>query len=137
LREPFAAAPPRNLPEQEILQRRTPTMNTHRHAMALAAAAMMLTGAATAQAQDVKYPARKVDFIVAFAAGGFADTLARFVAQKLDEKWGQPVVIENRGGAGGNLAARIVRSAEPDGHTVLVTTTALAINPTMYKKLDF
>src|SRR5882724_10981791 len=109
-----------------------------RHARILAAAAaMMLAGAATVQAQDVKYPAKKVDFIVAFAAGGFADTLARFVAQKLNEKWGQPVVIENRPGAGGNLAARTVRSAEPDGYTVLVTTTAMAINPTMYKKLDF
>src|SRR5882724_5175299 len=114
-----------------------------RHARILAAAAaMMLAGTATAgpsspQAQDVKYPAKKVDFIVAFAAGGFADTLARFVAQKLSDKWGQSVIIENRGGAGGNLAARLVRSAEPDGYTVLVTTTALAINPTMYKKLDF
>ena len=115
----------------------TPIMKTLRHARTLAAAAMMLAGAATAQAQDVKYPAKKVDFIVAFAAGGFADTLARFVAQKLNDKWGQAVVIENRGGAGGNLAARNVRSAEPDGYTVLVTTTALAINPTMYKRLDF
>jgi tripartite-type tricarboxylate transporter receptor subunit TctC len=59
------------------------------------------------------------------------------VAQKLNEMWGQSVVIENRGGAGGNLAARAVRSAQPDGYTVLVTTTALAINPTMYRRLDF
>jgi len=105
--------------------------------MLTAAVAAMLAGSNTAQAQDVKYPTKKVDFIVAFAAGGFADTLARFVAQKLNDKWGQSVVIENRGGAGGNLAARAVRSAEPDGYTVLVTTTALAINPTMYKRLDF
>jgi len=118
-------------------------MKTLCRAGMLATAAMMLASAATAQAQaqvqaqDVKYPTKKVDFIVAFAAGGFADTLARFVAQKLSDKWGQTVVIENRGGAGGNLAARNVRSAEPDGYTVLVTTTALAINPTMYKRLDF
>ena len=105
-------------------------------ALALSAAAIMLFSRA-ALAQDGKYPAKKVDFIVAFAAGGFADTLARFVAQKLNEKWGQPVVIENRGGAGGNTAARAVRGMEADGYSVLVTTTAIAINPTMYKKLDF
>ena len=104
--------------------------------LVLSVAAIMLNGAA-AQAQDAKYPSKKVDFIVAFAAGGFADTLARFVAQKLNEKWGQAVIIENRGGAGGNTAARAVRSMEPDGYSVLVTTTAIAINPTMYKKLDF
>jgi tripartite-type tricarboxylate transporter receptor subunit TctC len=108
-----------------------------RAALLAAAAAVMLSGTIPVRAQDTKYPVKKVDFIVAFAAGGFADTLARFVAQKLNEKWGQPVVIENRGGAGGNLAARAVRSAEPDGHTVLVTTTAMAINPTMYRRLEF
>lgn len=112
-------------------------LRTHRaRALALSAAAAILFSTA-AQAQDAKYPSKKVDFIVAFAAGGFADTLARFVAQKLNEKWGQPVVIENRGGAGGNTAARAVRSMEADGYSVLVTTTAIAINPTMYKKLDF
>jgi tripartite-type tricarboxylate transporter receptor subunit TctC len=106
-----------------------------RAALALSAAAILFS--TSVQAQDAKYPAKKIDFIVAFAAGGFADTLARFVGQKLNEKWGQPIVIENRGGAGGNTAARQVRSTEPDGYTVLVTTTAIAINPTMYKKLDF
>jgi len=113
-------------------------LNIHRAraTLALSAAAFMLFSA-SAQAQDAKYPSKKVDFIVAFAAGGFADTLARFVAQKLNEKWGQPVVIENRGGAGGNTAARAVRNMEADGYSVLVTTTAIAINPTMYKKLDF
>ena len=105
-------------------------------AVALAAGAMG-SGPARAQGQGAQYPTKKVDFIVAFAAGGFADTLARFVAQRLSEKWGQNVVIDNRGGAGGNTAARNVRSADSDGYTVLVTTTALAINPTMYKRLDF
>jgi tripartite-type tricarboxylate transporter receptor subunit TctC len=112
-----------------------PRTNRARAALALSAAAILFS--TSAQAQDAKYPSKKVDFIVAFAAGGFADTLARFVAQKLNEKWGQPVIIENRGGAGGNTAARAVRSTEADGYTVLVTTTAIAINPTMYKKLDF
>lgn len=106
-------------------------------AAAMVAAVAMLAGTNATHAQEAKYPAKKIDFIVAFAAGGFADTLARFVAQKLNETLGQSVIIENRGGAGGNLAARAVRSAAPDGYTVLVTTTALAINPTMYRRLDF
>jgi len=114
-----------------------PRIHCARAALALSAAAILFGAAPQAQAQDAKYPSKKVDFIVAFAAGGFADTLARFVAQKLNEKWGQPVIIENRGGAGGNTAARAVRSMEADGYSVLVTTTAIAINPTMYKKLDF
>jgi tripartite-type tricarboxylate transporter receptor subunit TctC len=102
----------------------------------IALSVALLTGVSSVHAQDVKYPTKKITFVVAFAAGGFADTLARFVAQKLNEKLGQPVVIENRAGAGGNTAARAVRSSEPDGYTVLVTTTALAINATMYRHLD-
>lgn len=94
--------------------------------------------AAPAAAQDAaRYPAKKIDFVVAFAAGGFADTLARLVAQKLNEQWGQSVVVDNRAGAGGNTAARAVASAEADGYTVLITTTAAAINQTMYRKLEF
>ena len=113
-------------------------MQPLRRATILAVTAVVtLAGPVASQAQETKYPARKVDFVVGFAAGGFADTVARFVAQKLNDKWGQSVIIENRGGAGGNLAARSVRSAEPDGHTVLVTTTAMAINPTMYRRLEF
>jgi tripartite-type tricarboxylate transporter receptor subunit TctC len=106
----------------------------------VALAVAFLVGMSSAHAQEGKpaasYPTKKINFVVAFAAGGFADTLARYVAQKLNEKLGQPVIIENRPGAGGNLAARAVRSAEPDGYTVLVTTTALAINATMYRQLD-
>ncbi|MBX9828533.1 MAG: hypothetical protein K2Y27_26525 [Xanthobacteraceae bacterium] len=112
-------------------------MKSVRRAAWAVVAVVTLAGANAAHAQEAKYPTKKVDFIVAFAAGGFADTLARFVAQKLNESWGQSVVIENRGGAGGNLGARAVRSAAADGYTVLVTTAALAINPTMYRRLDF
>jgi tripartite-type tricarboxylate transporter receptor subunit TctC len=90
-----------------------------------------------ATADEVKYPTKNINFVVAFAAGGFADTLARTVAQRLNEQWRQTVVVDNRAGAGGNTAARAVAGAEPDGHTVLVTTTAIAINSTMYRKLEF
>jgi tripartite-type tricarboxylate transporter receptor subunit TctC len=109
---------------------------SNRRQWGTALAVAILIGVSSAHAQDLKYPTKKINFVVAFAAGGFADTLARFVGQKLSEKLGQPVVIENRGGAGGNIAAAAVRSAEPDGYTVLVTTTALAINATMYRHLD-
>jgi tripartite-type tricarboxylate transporter receptor subunit TctC len=76
------------------------------------------------------YPARNITFVVPFAAGGVADVIARIVAQKLGERTGWKVIVENRAGAGGNLAARVVSGAEADGYTVLATTTALAINAT-------
>jgi tripartite-type tricarboxylate transporter receptor subunit TctC len=88
-----------------------------------------------AAAQD--YPIKPITFIVAFAPGGVADGIGRMIAQKLGESLKQTVVVENRGGAGGNLAARQVATASPDGYTVLVTTTALAINETLHKSKGF
>jgi tripartite-type tricarboxylate transporter receptor subunit TctC len=76
------------------------------------------------------YPSQPVTFVVSFAAGGVADVIARLVAQKLGERGVGKFVVENRGGAGGNLAARVVSTAAADGYTVLATTTALAINAT-------
>jgi tripartite-type tricarboxylate transporter receptor subunit TctC len=96
-----------------------------------------VAGAASAQAQAPQYPNKKMTIVVGFTAGGFADTLARFIGQKLSEKFGQTVVIENRGGAGGNTAASAIAKADPDGYTLLVITTALAINATLYEKLDY
>ncbi len=88
-----------------------------------------------ASAQD--YPAKPITFIVAFAPGGVADGIGRLIAQKLGEALKQTVVVENRGGAGGNLAAKQVASATPDGYTILVTTTALAINETLHRNKGF
>src|SRR5579872_5678463 len=79
------------------------------------------------------YPARRITFLVAAAAGGYANSVARVIGQHLSEKFGQNVVVENRGGAGGNIAAKVVASAPADGYTVLVTTTQFAINETLYK----
>ena len=69
------------------------------------------------------YPTQNITLQVAFAAGGIADVVARLVGQKLSERFGQAVVVENRGGAGGNLAAKAVSGAAPDGYTILATTT--------------
>lgn len=97
-------------------------------AMALAA------GVACAQSA---YPVKPVKVIVAFAAGGFADRTARLVGQKLGERLGQPFVMDNRGGAGGNIAARNTVDAPPDGYTLLVHTAALSINVSLYKDIGF
>ena len=99
------------------------------------ASALMLLSPREAGAQD--YPTRPITFIVAFAAGGVADGIGRMIAQKLGETLKQTIVVENCGGAGGNLAARQVATAAPDGYTILVTTTALAINETLHRNKGF
>ena len=101
-------------------------------AFAVLCAAAALSGflAFAGSAQD-NYPSQGVKFVVAFAAGGPTDAIARIFSQRLTEKWGHGVVVENRGGAGGNIAARQVAKAEPNGYTVLVTTSAFAVNPTL------
>ena len=83
------------------------------------------------------YPANRITMIVAFAPGGFADTMARLVAQGLSERLHQSVVVENHAGAGGNIAAGLVSRAAPDGYTLLATTTALAINETLFADKQF
>jgi tripartite-type tricarboxylate transporter receptor subunit TctC len=97
------------------------------------AALMFVTTAAKAQT----YPAGKITIIVAFAPGGIADTLARMIGQGLGERLHQTVVVENRGGAGGNIAASFVARSAPDGYTLLATTTAVAVNETLFANKDF
>jgi tripartite-type tricarboxylate transporter receptor subunit TctC len=92
--------------------------------------------AGPAGAED--YPARPVKIIVPFAAGGTADAIPRLVGDWLSHKWGQPVVIENRAGAAGNIGAEFVYRAEPDGYTLLSTPPPpLVINQNLYPKLGF
>lgn len=80
------------------------------------------------------YPNKPVRFTVTFSPGGGTDTFARAVAQKLSEAWGQPVIVDNRGGGNGNIGADIVARSPTDGYTVLLTTNAtISINPQLYK----
>ena len=92
--------------------------------------------AAAGQAQD--FPARPVKILVPQTPGGASDALARIIAQKLSEKWGQPVVVENRAGAGGNVGMEVVANAPADGYTLLMSYVGThAINGSLYKKLPF
>ncbi len=102
----------------------------------LAAGAVALpAGSRFAWAQS--YPARPVHIFVGFAPGGPADTIARLIGQKLSERLGQQFVVENRTGAGTNIATEVVVGSPPDGYTLLLVTAANFINATLYKKLDF
>lgn len=113
------------------------------HSRSISRRAMATFGAATAvcalaaspaaaQSEQSAYPEKNVRFLVAFAPGGPADIVARITGQALGERWGKTVVVENRGGAGGNIAAVAASRAEPDGYTILVTTSALAVNLSFY-----
>jgi tripartite-type tricarboxylate transporter receptor subunit TctC len=102
--------------------------------IALAALCGMMSAPAVAQQQ---YPSQAITIVVAAAAGGFADGVARAIGDRLGERLGQSVIIENKGGAGGNLGARMVAQSQPDGHTVLVSTTSMAINGTLYKSMGY
>ena len=105
----------------------------------LVALSMLLTAtslvASPALAQT--YPSKPIRIVVPFAAGGAVDTLARLIANKLGEQLGQTVLVENRAGAGGNLAPDAVAKSAPDGYTVLQTTNGLAISPALYRSLPF
>lgn len=96
----------------------------------------VLAVATAAGAQN--YPAKPIRLISPYAAGGGSDTLARIIGQKLNESWSQPVVVDNRPGAGGSLGAELAAKAPADGYTLLVTPSAvLTINPHLYSKLRY
>jgi tripartite-type tricarboxylate transporter receptor subunit TctC len=89
-------------------------------------------------AAESGFPNRPVKFLVPFPGGGINDVLARIVADKLQAKWGQPVVVENRTGAGGNIGAEVAAQAEPDGYTLFVSAPGpLATNPILYRNLSY
>ena len=95
-----------------------------------AAVALLVCGLGFANADD--FPTQRITVQVGFAAGGPVDVIARIVADGLQKRWKEPVVVENRAGAGGNLAAAMVAKASPDGHALLFTATGVVINQSLY-----
>src|SRR6266704_1521713 len=112
-----------------------------RKLFALLAGAMLTAWTAAcwpqAAAGGSSFPARPVRMVVGFPPGGGTDIIARLVAQKLTERWGQSVVVENRAGAGGNIATDLVARSAPDGYTMLMAFSSHASNPALYGKLPF
>jgi tripartite-type tricarboxylate transporter receptor subunit TctC len=99
----------------------------------IALVAMLVSAVVSAQ----PYPVRQIRLIVPFPPGGTSDILARTLGARLAEPLGQPVVVENRPGAGGNIAADYVAKSAPDGYTLLMGTSSLAISQSLYKKLSY
>jgi len=100
-------------------------------------AAGLLAAAAARPAASQDFPTRPITIVVAFPAGGYADSFARILGDRLGARLGQTIVIENRGGAGGNIGAATVAHATPDGYTLLVTTASIAVNETYYRSKSY
>ncbi|WP_291011993.1 tripartite tricarboxylate transporter substrate binding protein [Hydrogenophaga sp.] len=105
-----------------------------RRALAVTLAGVALPLAVSAQAS---WPNKPVRMVVPFAAGGTTDVVARMVGQKLSVLWGHSVVVENKGGAGGNVGADVVAKSPNDGYTVLMASGSITINPHLYKSMPF
>ena len=100
--------------------------------------ALMLAGLAAGTAAAQTYPVRPIRMVVGFSPGGPADVMARLIGQRMAISLGQPIVVENRAGAGGTIAARFVAELEPDGYTLLLgNTSTLVISPLMYKNVGY
>ena len=98
---------------------------------------LSLLGSLPAATHAQSYPTRPVRIIVGLTAGGGVDVVSRILAQKLGESTGQPFVVDNRTGAGGNIAFEFVAKSEPDGYTLLSSATGVVINPTLYRKVNY
>jgi tripartite-type tricarboxylate transporter receptor subunit TctC len=101
-------------------------------ARATIAVATAIFAASPAAAQI--YPSRQIELVVPFVAGGTTDTVARLISQRLSDRWGQPVIVSNRPGGGSSIGTSQVAKAAPDGHTLMVTTIAFAINASLQKQ---
>src|SRR5688572_31630200 len=115
-------------------------MKVSLRARCLVVALATVCGATHAQAQAPAqaYPTKAVRLVVPFPSGGPVDTLARIVGQRLAENLGQSVIVDNRGGAGGNIGADLVAKSAPDGYTLLISIAAtLVINPSLYASMPF
>jgi tripartite-type tricarboxylate transporter receptor subunit TctC len=100
---------------------------------ALAAFLICVTPALAQQS----FPTKPVRLLIPYAAGGAVDILGRTLGDELSKRWGQPVIIENRTGAGGTIASQVVAKSEPDGYTLVIIASGHAINPYLYKELPY
>ena len=107
------------------------------NALRLTIAAMSFAAIGITHAQTASYPSRPVRLVVPFAAGGTNDILARIVADKFAERLGQPFIADNRAGANTVVGSEIVARATPDGHTLLMVSASIAVNPSLVRKLPY
>ncbi len=105
--------------------------------IAAATAAVLCLAAPAALAQAASYPSKPIRMIVPFTPGSATDVMGRLVAERLTTAWGQPVIVENKPGAGGTIGIRETARAEPDGYTVLIVSSGHAVNHTLYKDLGY
>jgi tripartite-type tricarboxylate transporter receptor subunit TctC len=98
---------------------------------------MMQIGLMSAYTHAQSYPNKPIKIVIGFSPGGGPDISARAIGQKMTERWGQSVIVENRPGAGANIATQVVATAKPDGYTLLSVSNAFAIAPAIYSKLPF
>lgn len=109
-----------------------------RHAVGMIAlTALALYGAAPAALAQGTYPAKPITLVVTYPPGGGADAMARLIAPKMGEALGQPVVIDNKPGAGGQIGAAAVAKAAPDGYTLMLDASSFSVNPSLYPKLPY
>lgn len=101
------------------------------------AIAAALAAVASTPAQSQTYPSKPVHVVISFTPGSATDIVGRVVSGKLSEYWGQPVVPENRSGAGGSIGSAVVAKAPPDGYTLLINSNAHSVNPAIYAKLPY
>ncbi|MCR0980798.1 Bug family tripartite tricarboxylate transporter substrate binding protein [Roseomonas populi] len=110
---------------------------THPHRRTLLAGLAALAAAPAARAQPAPWPARPIRLVVPFPPGGPTDIVARVLAERMSRSLGQPIPVENRPGANGNIGNEAVAKAEPDGHTVLYNTSSIALSPALYTRLPY
>jgi tripartite-type tricarboxylate transporter receptor subunit TctC len=111
---------------------------TRRQLLRISAGAVpLLIGAGSVASAQAAYPTRPVKVVIPYPPAGGADTVGRILFQKLGEMWGQQFVIDNRGGAGGTIAAAVVAKAERDGYTIMYDATAFSVNPSLYPRLPY
>lgn len=113
-------------------------MPIHRRTLAALAAALVLPGVPQVHAQpETRWPVKPVKWVVPFPPGGAMDVIARTLGERLSQDLGQPFVIENRPGAGGNIGADFVAKQTADGHTIMITSIGMATNKSLYPKLSY